>query len=63
VDIDDVIARTSFPIETQGFIVEGPPPPEALELLNRVIDPHGVRGMEVPGTRVEARARLDAMST
>ncbi|KBZ61013.1 CoA-transferase [Mycobacterium marseillense] len=63
VDIDDLVARTSFPIETQGFIVEGPPPAEALELLNRVIDPHGVRGMEVPGTRTAARARLHAMST
>lgn len=63
VDIDDLVARTSFPIETQGFIVEGQPPAEALELLDRVIDPHGVRGMEVPGTRAAARARLHAMST
>jgi acyl CoA:acetate/3-ketoacid CoA transferase beta subunit len=62
VGIDDVIARTSFPLETAGFIAEEPPPAEALELLNRVIDPHGVRGMEVPGTRVEARARLEAIT-
>jgi glutaconate CoA-transferase subunit B len=61
--IDDVIARTSFPLETAGFITEEPPPAESLELLNRVIDPHGVRGMEVPVTRVEARARLEAITT
>ncbi len=41
---------------------EDPPPAEAIELLNRVIDPHGVRGMEVPATRVEARARLEAIT-
>jgi glutaconate CoA-transferase subunit B len=63
VSIDDVIARTSFPLETAGFVAEEPPPVEALELLNRVIDPHGVRGMEVPHSRAEARARLDAITT
>jgi glutaconate CoA-transferase subunit B len=63
VGIDDVVARTSFPLETAGFTVEDPPPAEALELLNRVIDPHGVRGMEVPATRAEARAQLDALTT
>lgn len=63
VDIDDVITRTSFPLEAAGFVAEEPPPAEAVELLNRVIDPHGMRGMEVPGTRVEARARLAAMTT
>jgi glutaconate CoA-transferase subunit B len=61
VSIDDVIARTAFPLETVGYTTEEPPPAEALELLNRVIDPHGVRGMEVPHSRVEARARLDAI--
>jgi glutaconate CoA-transferase subunit B len=61
VSIDDVIGYTSFPLDTTGFMVEEPPPAEAIDLLNRVIDPSGVRGMEVPGTRVEARARLDAL--
>jgi glutaconate CoA-transferase subunit B len=63
VGIDDVIARTSFTLDTTGFITEEPPPAEALELLNRVIDPHGMRGMEAPHSRVEARARLDAITT
>jgi hypothetical protein len=33
-----------------------------LELLNRVIDPHGLRGMEVPATRNAARERLDSLA-
>lgn len=60
--LDDVIARTSFPLEVDDVLDEDPPPAEAIELLNRVIDPHGVRGMEVPATRVEARARLEAIT-
>jgi glutaconate CoA-transferase subunit B len=63
VSADDVITGCGFPLEVPaGLSVEEPPPAEARELLNTIIDPHGIRGLEVPATRTAARARLEALS-
>lgn len=63
VRVDEVVARCGFALDVPGDLcAEEPPPIEALELLERVIDPHGIRGMEVPATRTAARARLNALS-
>ncbi len=61
VTLTEVVGRTGFRLETESAVTERPPPGEALELLNAVIDPHGIRGLEVPGTRAAARARLEAL--
>jgi acyl CoA:acetate/3-ketoacid CoA transferase beta subunit len=64
VAIADVIAGCGFPLEIDSDVrSDEPMPADALELLERVIDPHGVRGMEVPATRVAARARLESLTT
>lgn len=61
--LDDVVAGCGFDLEIPAEpVIEQPIPPEALELLDRVIDPHGIRGLEVPATRAEAQARLAALS-
>lgn len=61
--IEDVVSKCGFPLEVAATLaVEEPPPAEALELLNSVIDPHGIRGLEVPATRVAAHARLEALA-
>lgn len=60
VTLEDVVAGCGFPLDVTGVVDEQPPPAEALGLLERVIDPLGIRGMEVPATRAAARARLGA---
>jgi glutaconate CoA-transferase subunit B len=61
--VDAVVAGCGFPLEIpDDLCLEEPPPAEALDLLDRVIDPHGVRGMEVPATRTAARARLESLT-
>jgi glutaconate CoA-transferase subunit B len=63
VDVAEVRAGCGFPLDVpRDPVVEQPPPAEALDLLDRVIDPHGVRGMEVPATRAAAQARLAALT-
>ena len=63
VSVEDVVAKTTFPLVIPADLgVDEPVPAEALELLNRVIDPHGLRGMEVPATRNSARERLDSLA-
>jgi len=63
VSVDDVIAGCSFPLDVPaGVSAEDALPAEALELLDKVIDPHGIRGIEVQATRTAARARLEALT-
>lgn len=63
VELSDVVAGCGFALDVSAEpAAEEVPPPEALELLDRVIDPHGVRGMEVPATRAAAFARLEALA-
>ena len=58
VDLADVVAGCGFPLQVDEVRQEQAVPPQARELLDRFIDPRGVRGMEVPATRAAARARL-----
>ena len=61
--VDAVVAGCGFPLEIPTDLEpEEPPPAEALDLLDRVIDPHGIRGLEVPATRAAARARLESLT-
>lgn len=63
VSVGDVIANCGFPLDVPAdLVVEDPPPAEAVELLDSVIDPHGIRGLEVPATRAGVRARLEMLS-
>lgn len=63
VSVEEVVAGCGFALDIPSDLsAEEPPPVEALELLERIIDPHGIRGMEVPATRAAARARLDALA-
>lgn len=62
-DLEAIVAGCGFPLEVPDDLThEDVLPPEALELLDRVIDPHGIRGMEVPATRAAARARLESLT-
>ena len=63
-DVDDVVASCGFALElpTGEIPVEDPPPQEALDLLDRIIDPRGVRDLEVPAGRAAARTRLEGGS-
>ena len=61
-DVATVAAGCGFPLGVDHVLPEEPPPAEALELLDRIIDPHGIRDMEVPAGRAAARARLEALT-
>lgn len=61
VPVDDVVAGCGFALDVPDDLPpEEPAPPEALRLLD-AIDPHGVRGLEVPATRPAAQARLRSL--
>ena len=61
--VADAVAGCGFPLEVDDEIpIDDPPPAEAIDLLNRVIDPHGLRGLEVPAERAQARVRWEALS-
>jgi glutaconate CoA-transferase subunit B len=61
--VREVVDGCGFALEaTDEAEVEDPPPPDAIELLERVLDPHGVREMEVPAGRAAAQARVEALS-
>ena len=62
VSVEDVRARTGFPLpgDTSVPVTEAPPP-EALDLLREQIDPHGLRRLEVRATRGEALRALEAL--
>lgn len=60
--LDEVVAGCGFPLEVPPAPPFDDPPPEgAIALLDRVIDPHGLRDMEVPAGRSAGRARLEAL--
>jgi glutaconate CoA-transferase subunit B len=63
VTVEDAVAGCGFPLEVGATTPhDEPPPAEALDLLNRVIDPHRLRGLEVPAEREPARVRWEALS-
>lgn len=50
--VQEVIRDCGFPLEVEEPVLPTEPPPqEALELLRRVIDPHGARRLEMPSSR------------
>ena len=58
-DIEPAAIRADCGFEIGGTGEPAPPmPAEALEYLDRVVDPSGVRELEVPGRRGEVLARL-----
>jgi hypothetical protein len=61
--VDEVVDGCGFPLHVREPIDRTPAPPsEALELLRAVIDPHGIRRLEVKETRSEALKDLRALS-
>ncbi|MFV0463917.1 MAG: hypothetical protein ACK5MP_12100 [Nostocoides sp.] len=59
----DVLAGCGFPLDVPDDVdIDEPMPPEARELLDRVIDPHTIRGLEVPSARAQAQSRLAALT-
>lgn len=58
----EVVAGCGFPLAADPSPVTTPaPPPEAIELLDRVIDPHRVRMLESRAARAAAIERLKAL--
>lgn len=60
---EEAVSGCGFPLEApEAPPTTDPPPPEACALLDQVIDPHGVRRLEVRSGRRQALAALDALS-
>ena len=63
VALEAILSGCGFPLDVPDDLAhEDVLPAEALELLDRVIDPNGIRGMEVPATRTAARERLERLT-
>ena len=58
--VDEVIAGCGFRLEINPPIVQSEvPPPDAIDLLRKVVDPLGTRRLEVKATRREALEELE----
>lgn len=58
----DAVAGCAFPLLTGGDVPTlDPPPPEALRLLDDLIDPHNLRRLETRDGRAPALAALEAL--
>ena len=61
--MEEAVAGCGFELEVPGAVpVTEEPPHEALELIREVLDPHGLRRMEVREGREEALATLEALT-
>jgi glutaconate CoA-transferase subunit B len=61
--VDEVVDGCGFPLAVAGEpATTEPPPPEALEVLDRVIDPLGARHLETKAGRAAALERLAGAS-
>jgi glutaconate CoA-transferase subunit B len=61
--VDEVVAGCGFSLRIDGEVpTTEPPPPEALELIRRRIDPHGLRGLESRAGRAAALRTLEALA-
>lgn len=59
----EVVAGCGFPLAMPDLVpVAADPPADALEFLDRVLDPHHVRGIEVRGSRAAALASLTSIT-
>ena len=56
--VDEVVDGCAFPLTAESIDPSEPPPPEALELLDTVIDPLGARHLETKSGRAAALDRL-----
>jgi acyl CoA:acetate/3-ketoacid CoA transferase beta subunit len=61
--LDDVVAGCGFELLTDGAVALDPVPNDALALLRDVIDPHGVRGLELREGRAAALATLAGLAS
>ena len=60
--VEEALAGCGFPLAVDGEVpVSEPPPPEALDLLRRRIDPHGLRRLETRSGRAAALRELEAL--
>lgn len=61
-DAGAAVAGCGFPLERADEVpVAEAPPPEAIELLDRVIDPHGIRRLETRDGRDDALRALERL--
>lgn len=61
--VDEVVAGCGFPLVVDDPPVVEPLPDDATRLLRDVIDPHGVRGLELRGERARALAALAGLAS
>jgi glutaconate CoA-transferase, subunit B len=57
----DVASATGFELAVDGCATSEPMPAEARRFLDQVVDPHGIRRLEVRAGRADALAALDAL--
>lgn len=59
--VEEAKAGCGFPLASDDNVpTTTPPPEEAMQLLEQVIDPSGLRRLEVPAERADAQAQLAA---
>lgn len=62
--VDEVVAGCGFPLLVDHDVATTEPPDDrSMRLLDEVIDPHGMRRLEIPETRGDAAATLASLRT